>query len=367
MSKRVLAARTPGAELPARLNAIIVDRLMGLAPDADPRGVAGPPARPAAGTARALFIVLALVHLAFVAALFAVFERFPTAGWAALLLYAPRAVFALPALITVVALRGWWRLVPALTAALVLGPLMGLHLNGPSRAGEVRLVAWNVWWGAGDPEAVRAALAEAKPDLVLFEAAAHPVDVVLRAPPFQAFTYLHEDQYVLASRWPARAVAQGTFVSERIHRPWVRFAVDSPIGTLDVIAVHPHSPRALFRGGVRRALGGEKAALFFLQTQLGEIDQAVRGAGPLRIVAGDFNVPERAGLMSGFFAAEADAFAGAGNGYGYTFPANGRWFPWMRLDRILTGPGLRATRARVIGRRGSDHAAVLVELERAGP
>jgi endonuclease/exonuclease/phosphatase (EEP) superfamily protein YafD len=39
----------------------------------------------------------------------------------------------------------------------------------------------------------------------------------------------------------------------------------------------------------------------------------------------------------------------------------------MRLDRVLAGPGLRPTRAEVVGRRGSDHAAVLVELERAAP
>jgi endonuclease/exonuclease/phosphatase (EEP) superfamily protein YafD len=312
---------------------------------------------------RALWIAAAFLHLAAVLALFVVFDLRPKTGWAAFLLYSPRLPFTLPALITFIALRGAWRLLPALTAAIVLGPLMGLHVNGPGRAGSLRLVTWNVWFGAGDPEVVRATLLRANPDLVLFQAAAHRVDVVLKEAPFSGFTYLHEDQYVLASRWPARVVQSGD--PSGGWRPWVRFAVDSPWGTMDVFSVHPHSPRSLLRGSVRRGMQGERPEMDSLESDLTEIDELVRHGGPLMVVAGDFNVPERAGILMGMFGGTEDAFAAAGNGYGYTFPAlgkRGRMPPWLRLDRVLTGARLRATRAEVVAGRGSDHAALVVDL-----
>lgn len=312
---------------------------------------------------RSFWIAVSLLHLAGVLALFAVFHLWPKTGWTAFLLYAPRAAFVLPVLITGIALRGAWRLLPAFTAALVLGPLMGLHLNGPGRPGALRVLTWNVWFGAGEPEVVRATLLRANPDLVLFQAAAHRVDVLLREAPFTGFTYLHDDQYVLASRWPARVVKRAE-VSDG-WRPWARFAVDSPWGTLDVFAVHPHSPRRLLGGGVRKGMKGERPEMEALQNDLAEIDELVSNAGRLKLVAGDFNVPERAGISSWMFEGMEDAFPAVGNGYGYTFPTlgkHGRMIPWMRLDRVLAGPGLKATRAEVFPGRGSDHAALLVEL-----
>lgn len=321
--------------------------------------------RPASrvGLGQAVWIALAVAHLLAVLALFPIFELRPKAGWAAFLLYAPRAPLVLPALITVVALRGRWRILPLLTAAIVLGPLMGLRLNGKGRQGEVRLLSWHVWFGGGDPDAVRAELLEADPDVVVLQAADLKMYYTLQ----QAFperVWLQEDQYVVGSRWPARAVDGGA-IAPNGWRSWMRFAIDAPIGTFELLAVHPHSPRTLLRGSVRRGLRGDRPEMESLERQLRDIDDADRHGGPLRIVAGDFNVPDLAGLMRGLFVGTSDAFAEAGNGYGYTFPVHGRWIPWMRLDRVLTGPGLRATRAQVIGRRGSDHAAVLVDLERA--
>jgi endonuclease/exonuclease/phosphatase (EEP) superfamily protein YafD len=329
-----------------------------------PEAAAAVARAPASGDAvvRALWIAIAAVHLLAVTALFFAFRLDPLPGWAALLLYAPRPLFAAPALITAVAVRGVWRLLPALAVAVVAGPLMGLHVNGPSRAGEIRLVTWNVWWGAGNPDAVRAALREANPDIVLLQAAAHRIDVVLREPPFDKFAYVHVDQYVIASRWPARVTGVAAGDS---WRAWARFAVDTPLGTLDLISVHPKSPRALLRGSLRRALRSEGAEMEAVEDQLRDVDDAARHAGALRVLAGDFNMPEHAGAMR-FFADAKDAFAEVGNGYGYTFPTVGKLPAWMRIDRVLTAPGLRATRARVIGRRGSDHAAVYVELARSG-
>ena len=265
-------------------------------------------------------------------------------------------------MVTFFPLRGFWRALPVLTAALVLGPLMGLQVNGPARRGEVRIVSWHLWFGGGNPEAVRATLQEADPDVVLLQA----IDLRMFAALEDAFTdrsWVREDQFAVGSRWPVRFLDAGQ-PAENGWRSWARFAVDAPSGTLDVFVVHPHSPRALLRGGLRKGLAGDREEMRNLQRGLREIDQAARHGGALRIVAGDFNVPEGSGLLRGLFEGAGDAFAEAGNGYGYTFPTHGRWVPWMRLDRALIGPGWRATRAEVVGKRGSDHAAVLVELSR---
>jgi endonuclease/exonuclease/phosphatase (EEP) superfamily protein YafD len=316
-----------------------------------------------AGSWHALFLALAAAHLLAALALFPLFALRPRTGWVAFLLYAPRVALLLPALITAVALRGRWRILPLLTAAIVLGPLMGLHLNGAGREGEVRLLSSHVGFSGGNPDAVRAMLVEAEPDVVVLEAAGTRLFVALQAA-FPRRVWLKASQYVVGSRWPARVLAEGDTFPHG-WPAWIRFAIDSPVGTLDLLAVHPQSPRPLLRGSVRRGLRGDRPEMEALERQLRDIDDADRHGGPLRIVAGDFNVPELAGLLRGLFAGTADAFAAAGNGYGYTFPAHGRWIPWMRLDRVLTGPGLRATRAEVIGRRGSDHAALMVDLERA--
>jgi vancomycin resistance protein VanJ len=333
----------------------------GLSPvpeDAAQERVAPPPR-----IGRAFWIALAIAHLAVVLALFAAFELRPKAGWAAFLLYAPRAPLAIPALITVVALRGPWRILPLLTLAIVLGPLMGLHVNGRARDGQVRLVSWHVGYGGADREAIVSTLASVDPDIIVLQAADQRTDAVLRAA-FAGRTWLREDQYVVGSRWPAQVIGGSDATSWRV---WTRFAIDSPIGTLDLLAVHPHSARKLLRGGIRRGLRGDRPEMEALEAQLRDVDEADRHGGPLRLVVGDFNTPELGGVLNGLFAGTTDAFATVGNGYGYTFPTHRHWLPWMRLDRVLTGPGLHPTRAEVLGGRGSDHAALLVDFDRATP
>ncbi|HEU0055204.1 MAG TPA: endonuclease/exonuclease/phosphatase family protein, partial [Longimicrobium sp.] len=253
-------------------------------------------------------------HLAAIAGLMLAFRL---AGdrwaWLAVLFYAPRIVYALPAALIAPALllcgARRWLWAPALAVALVLGPMMGLRFSLPRSAPgpAVRLLSCNVWFGAGELEVLRDELVSARPDIVVFQAAAHAADVLLKEPPFEKFNYLHDDQYVLASRWPARVTGRGTFVSERLHRPWVRFEVDSPLGTLDVIAVHPHSPRRLFARGTLRELvragpaGDPGGTLAFLRQQLTEIAGAARTSGPLLVLAGDFNVPDGGSLMADLF------------------------------------------------------------------
>ena len=81
-------------------------------------------------------------------------------------------------------------------------------------------------------------------------------------------------------------------------------------------------------------------------------------SGPF-IVAGDFNNPPR-GLLYGRLAEQwTDAFAQAGWGSGFTFPAH---FPLMRIDYLWLSPSLRAVDCYTLGTRASDHLPVVADI-----
>lgn len=119
-----------------------------------------------------------------------------------------------------------------------------------------------------------------------------------------------------------------------------------------VVAVHLESPVDIV---------GWTADLAALPTTLSEADAWAEGGAV--IVAGDFNStldmrPFRDGL-----AGYADAVRQAGAGYPATFPNLRRWtVPLFVIDHVLT---LRctATRARTAGIAGSDHRALVTEIQ----
>ena len=91
---------------------------------------------------------------------------------------------------------------------------------------------------------------------------------------------------------------------------------------------------------------------------------ALAGASTNRVIlAGDTNLPAGSSIFADTLAHYRDGFDTVGRGLGYTFPADTR-FAWMRIDRILAGPGLRFLDFGVGTRHGSDHYCVWADLER---
>jgi endonuclease/exonuclease/phosphatase (EEP) superfamily protein YafD len=89
--------------------------------------------------------------------------------------------------------------------------------------------------------------------------------------------------------------------------------------------------------------------------------------GP-QVVAGDFNAsrdhrPFRELLAAGF--RDAADIAGRRPWPGFTWPANRRYPPIMRLDHILVSPGITVSETRTVSIPGSDHRGVLAVLELA--
>jgi endonuclease/exonuclease/phosphatase (EEP) superfamily protein YafD len=315
--------------------------------------------------------VFAALHLALVVAALLSFalvgERSPRLT---LLVYLPRVLFLIPSL----AIAPWlwrgsrrWLWLQALTAALVAGPLMGLHL-GQAREGKraLRVLSWQVWFGNGNRNLLARSIRELSPDLVLFEATGPDSNEVLQNAGFA--NYLEEDQFAAASRWPLKIVDEGDWVDEAFHRPWVRFEVQTPFGPLQAIAVHTRSPRRtldLKRHGRRTLLSGTSDDMGMLDDHLAVLDAKLREAGPLAIAAGDFNASDGGAVLRGRFPGfdgVSDAFAETSFGYGYTFPINKRLFPWLRLDHLYAGKALIPLRSQVLAIPASDHAGLLVDL-----
>lgn len=300
-----------------------------------------------------------------------------------LLLYLPRLPWILPGLALLpFALRRGRRplLVPLAAGALVwLFPLMGFVLPRlPARpAGPaIRVLSYNTGHAADGVESLRALVRETRADVVLFQWTSHEAEAALRGPGFEAWTVRRAGQFTVASRYPVLSIeGVGYPAPPDGALPCAHAVVESPLGTLDVYAMRPKSARAEL--AARRKMGlrhrvaefvedlesgmlAASAALREAQTR--SVAAAAAQARHLVVIAGDSNLPDGSRLLRATLGGYRDAFAEAGWGFGYSYPAR---LPWMRLDRVLLGPGLEALSFEVQGRRVSGHRAILAEIARA--
>ena len=152
-----------------------------------------------------------------------------------------------------------------------------------------------------------------------------------------------------------------------------RVAVSTAVGEVWLYNVHLANPT-----GTARFEGRVAAARQFQSDQRDRelerlVEQTSRAAAPF-IVAGDFNLAADTSAYRAFPVDWRDAFAEAGRGFGHTYPAVGhdrsRWFriplPLIRIDYIVTSPSLRPRGAWTQQVPGSDHLAVIADLELEG-
>ncbi len=300
-------------------------------------------------------------------------------------LYVPRVAFALPLpllVILLVAARAWrWLAVPALAALVLLFPLMGLHLRGgraPTRgAARLTVLQLNMGFGHGGIEPVLALVRDTRPDVVALEAVGGNFWSLQAGLP--GYVFFRDGELALGSRLPLdEFTPDPTLAGGGAGHPamYIRARATTPAGPVRVYAVHPTSPHPsfdkiresghpaelftseLFEQEARRAMA-ETTVLRL--AQLGAVaDDARRSSDPVLIV-GDTNLPELSWAFAGLFSAYHDAFAETGRGFGYTYPADRG--PWMRIDRILAGDGLRVLAASAPPRRIYKHLPLMAEIE----
>jgi endonuclease/exonuclease/phosphatase (EEP) superfamily protein YafD len=303
-------------------------------------------------------------------------------------LYLPRWPLVLPLAFLALALAVWGprRLLFLQAAALGLWlfPLMGLTLSLPPAprptpgAFQLRLLSFNIDGGAFGVPDVLAVIRDAHPDVVLLQEV-HPNVVAAVRAGLAGYTVEVAGQFVIASRYPVEGAfrpTRGASHCEGCDTKYARYELTTPAGRVQVYNLHPISPHAVFeelRGdGLRHEL---LTGRIFRSPAAAELDKNVawRMAGLQALVddiqrspypvimAGDTNLPGSSWAFRQLLGRFQDGFSAVGSGFGYTFPAPKR--PWMRIDRILTGPGVRFLGFQVLERRASDHLAIVGDLE----
>ncbi len=260
-------------------------------------------------------------------------------------------ILALPALVLVA-----WQLPPVRPArrAREPGP-------GPGGAALLRVLTVNVMGGAADAEAIAATVAALGVDILAVQELTS--GLMLRL----ALTGLAEllprsllepregsGGTGLWARWPLTPLPP----VDGLIAAAPRARIDPPGGpAVTVTAVHPVAPVADREHRWRR--------------ELGLIQSALAGTSGPQLAAGDFNASRdhrafRALLRSGFVDC-ADA-ARQRPWPGFTWPANRRFPPLMRLDHVLASRrGVVVHEARIVRMPGTDHQGVLAVLEFRSP
>ncbi len=337
----------------------------------------------ALATLRWLAVAYPLALIAIVAAFRLCGERW----WGTTVaLYLPRLGFALPlpvlCLLLLLSRSYRWLLTQVVAVPILLFPLLGLHLSFGTPVAEagrrtLRVLTLNVNEGRFGLDRLLAQVRDADADLVLMQEAICVREDVFRAG-LSGYQVQKTDQFVIASRFPIRetyvppdVVAGEVSATAR----FVGYRIETPAGLIAVFNTHPISPRDALEelrgdGWREQVVSGRflnpnasqvapNTALRLAQVQALARDAAA-SPYPL-IIAGDTNLPEHSWALVNWLGQYQDAFAERGTGFGYTFPAPKR--PWMRIDRILAGPGLRFLSCQVLQDRVSDHLAVVAEVE----
>jgi len=220
---------------------------------------------------------------------------------------------------------------------------------------RVRILSWNLYQGNTDAAAIDSVIRQADADVVVLqELSVTNLPAILGSPALATYPHTFSSPRLSAfgsgiwSRLPledARDFDVGGL-------PMTRAVVSTPAGPVRLINVHTLSPVS-------------QAGLDLWPRQMDILADEVRRPGSPIVLAGDFNAtwghrPFRRLLDTGL----DDAAAARGQPWTATWPVGGRFLrrPALRLDHVLTGPGLRATSYATGGAGGSDHRSIVADI-----
>lgn len=283
--------------------------------------------------------------------------------------FAPLAALVAAAAAVVAVGVGWWLALPIATAAAFLvgwqvpprrrpGPQPVLEPGGASADSSaviVRFLTLNALVGRASPAVIVGLVRQLTPDVLAVqeltpELAASLAEAGL--PDLLPFSCLEpRPGHTGVGLWSSRPVHQLDPVpATRNPMPRAQLDVGWPV---TITVVHPPAPLR----------GGHGA----WQQDMDRLLVALTGTAGQQLVAGDFNASRdhRAfrALLAADFADCADA-AQQRPWPGFTWPANRRFPPVMRLDHVLVSrPGAIVRESRTLAIPGTDHRGVLAVIE----
>jgi vancomycin resistance protein VanJ len=245
-----------------------------------------------------------------------------------------------------------------------------LHQRSATSAPTFRVFVLNADMCAGTFDGMVQAVLDADPDVALQVEVCGNAEYVAEKLRLHYSSVLLHGQFLVASRYPVTRVSPPP--APGLHIAYAAYTLSAPEGPIELVAVHPVSPRPFFRRLARTLLRpddlpyalhfGERNAAVRRENLMEAAREATTHLGARAVLLGDFNSLPQDGLLRAAFAGYRDSFEVAGAGFGYTFP---RPWPWLRLDRVYTSPALvpilHETRCTAV----SDHCGVVVDLRAA--
>lgn len=251
------------------------------------------------------------------------------------------------------ALRHWWIggvvLVVALALVGLLLPRAFAAAQPAAHGGKLRVMSSNQYLGRADVKAIVRLVRDNQVDVLnLLELTPREVTEFERAGLFDVLPYrVVKPQFGgagsgIASRYPLTELSLAG--PSLMEQPSAR--VDVRGTPVEVVAVHPIPPTTN-AGEWRKEMAG-----------LPRPDSA----GPVRILAGDFNsTVDHATFRDLLGGGYTDAALSLGDGFQSTWPSS--FFPPpVAIDHVLVDPRVAVTGYRVLDVPGSDHHAVFAEL-----
>ena len=282
-------------------------------------------------------------------------------GWAAFMVrtFAFHAGLALLAVMMIGALAGSRRAVLAACPLLVLcvWPEWPVRLGSPDVGGPtLRVMSINLLASNRSFGDVLAQIEAESPDVILLQEYKRPWMETL-APTLEAeYPFaMHsprDDAFGCAMYSRIEPLEADWFELAGVDTPQVRAVVEHDGGSIAIYGVHLLPPASL-------AMTGETWA------ELDALSGRLEAESLAVLVAGDFNFTPRsaqAGRLRSIGLREAHASAGRWRGA--TWPVRGRASiaPGIRLDQAYASGALGFASARVLGRNGSDHLPIVVDV-----
>lgn len=275
--------------------------------------------------------------------------------------FVPHAIvlWALAGLVLFLAGNGWGR---AWAAAALVGGLIHAQVLVPYTSRfplppgpQVTVATLNLHFGGADLKALAASPAAKASVLVLTETTDRARKALSTGAWATSFPHRagFPDPFmggtVILSRSPLSEVKR---TEERDTGTNAAYRVDTAVGKLVIIGVHPSNPV-------------QDAGVWLRDSQeVLDLAQSVGSKYP-RVLVGDFNATlENATLRKFLGRGFADAAATAGSGWQPTYPANGASPPALTIDHVLTSAQLAAVSTQTFEVPGTDHFGLVAVLQR---
>lgn len=297
---------------------------------------------------------------------------------AAILLFSPRWIYALP-LLAMLPFALWMNrkaLIPlSLSGLLVAGPLMGFNIPfgkpDPSRRGNVvRVLTYNIHEGMFNAEQFAVLLKESAVDMAALQEC--PEELKLPIP--NGWHLVKKRGLALISRHPILSVAPLEVLQPGEQWPGTHLlqaVIRTPGGDVAFCSLHLPSPRFGLHALLDRKTIIRPSRKNLLEQQIagrdhvnGELKKTVDRLKLPVIIAGDFNTPVESSMYRKYWGGYDNAFSKTAWGYGWTQRISVRGLPFgVRIDHILAGNKAVPLTTVIGSDLGSDHLPLIADIE----